>query len=121
MPAERELVAIHETVDALEKAVELKFGMHLVVHMDPVKTNDTRTRNLRENVQTIIKSIDEHYTIHDFRLSEDGKKMYFDLVIDSDIKKDAAEIGNMASQRILAVMGENIKPEIRVEFSFEQQ
>ena len=121
VPAERELVAIHETVDALEKAVELKFGMHLVVHMDPVKTNDTRTRNLRENVQTIIKSIDEHYTIHDFRLSEDGKKMYFDLVIDSDIKKDAAEIGKMASQRILAVMGESIKPEIHVEFSFEQQ
>ena len=47
--------------------------------------------------------------------------MYFDLVIDSDIKKDAAEIGKMASQRILAVMGESIKPEIHVEFSFEQQ
>lgn len=121
VPAERELVAIHNTVDALEKAVEEKFGMHLVVHIDPVKTNDIKTKNLRDNVLTVVKSIDEHYTIHDFRLSEDGKKMYFDLVIDSDIKKEAAQIGEMVSQRILAVLGDSIEPQIHVEFSFEQQ
>ncbi|MBQ3432662.1 MAG: cation diffusion facilitator family transporter [Clostridia bacterium] len=121
VPAERELVVIHETVDALEKAVEETFGIYLVVHMDPVKANDTKTKSLRDNVLTVVKSIDEHYTIHDFRLSEDGKKMYFDLVIDSDIKKEAAQIGEMVSQRILAVLGDSIEPQIHVEFSFEQQ
>jgi len=89
-----------------------------VLHIDPVDTHDSALETLKAQVLGIVQSVDEHYTVHDFRLSPQGDKMYFDLVIDSDIKKDSAKIGEIVKARILAVLGEEIEPVINVEFSF---
>ena len=121
VPQESELISIHEIIDTLEKRAEEEFGIHLVLHIDPVDTENAALETLKQQVLTVLKSVDEHYTVHDFRLSEDGTKMYFDLVIDSDIKKDAQQIGNMVQQRIKAVLGESIEPVVHVEFSFTQK
>ena len=44
--------------------------------------------------------------------------MFFDLVIDSDIEKDSAQIGEMVALRLRAVLGEEIEPIIKVEFPY---
>ncbi|MBE6819150.1 MAG: cation-efflux pump [Ruminococcaceae bacterium] len=118
VPADSDLVRTHEVIDSLEKAVGERFGISLVLHIDPVDTHDSALETLKAQVLGIVQSVDEHYTVHDFRLSPQGDKMYFDLVIDSDIKKDSAKIGEIVKARILAVLGEEIEPVINVEFSF---
>lgn len=120
VPAQSDLVSIHTTVDALEKQVREQFGIQLVLHIDPVDTENAALIQLQQNVLRIVKSVDEHYTVHDFRVSESDKQMSFDLVIDSDIKKDAAQIGEMVKQRIIAVLGDEIEPVITVEFPFSE-
>ncbi|MBR2589417.1 MAG: cation transporter [Clostridia bacterium] len=121
VPADSELVAIHDIIDALEKRVDEVFGIYLVLHIDPVDTKDVQLETLKKQVMQVLASVDEHYTAHDFRLSEDGKKMYFDLVIDSDIKKDTQHISEMVKQRIIACIGDAIEPVVHVEFSFTQK
>lgn len=121
MPGDISLSEIHTVIDKLEKAAEEAFSIQLVLHADPVETDNHDLYHLRENVVQIVKSVDEHYTIHDFRLSEDGSQMFFDLVIDSDIKKDSEKIGSMVAGKITAVLGEIPRPVIHVEFSFSQR
>ena len=118
VPADSNLVQIHEVIDRLEKSAEAQFSMQLVLHMDPVDVEDTQLEKLKRKVEMIVKSVDEHYTIHDFCLSDDGKQMFFDLVIDSDIEKDSAQIGEMVALRIRAALGEEPEPVIKVEFPF---
>ncbi|MBQ6381740.1 MAG: cation transporter [Clostridia bacterium] len=118
VPAESNLVSIHHIIDSLEQAAKERFGLDLVLHIDPVEADNQQLEALRQRVLTVVKSVDEHYTAHDFRLSEDKSKLYFDLVIDSDIKKDSDKIGEMVKARIVAALGESPEPVINVEFSF---
>ena len=118
VPADASLVAVHDVIDALEKAAGERFSLQLVLHADPLDVHDSQLETLKQQVETVIKSIDEHYTIHDFRLSHDGKQMFFDLVIDSDICEQSETIGELAALRIRAALGDSPQPVINVEFPF---
>ena len=121
VPAQCSLVEIHEVMDALEKAAGERFGIHLVLHTDPVDTQNRQLEQLKKAVETIARSMDEHYSVHDFRLSDDGEEMAFDLVIDSDIQQESEKIAQLLEQRIIAVVGEKPRAKIQVEFSFTER
>lgn len=58
----------HEIIDDLERECFERHGTRLVIHYDPVVTNDPKLDRMRTLVTAILKVRDERLSIHDFRM-----------------------------------------------------
>ena len=68
MDKDEDPLACHEIIDDLERECYQKHGIHLVIHYDPVVTNDPELDRMRQLVTAILKVKDERLSIHDFRM-----------------------------------------------------
>lgn len=94
--ADDDFLAAHETADQIERDVKKKFGIELVVHLDPIMTNDERVNSLREMMRNELISIDRCLSLHDFRVVDGPTRtnLIFDIVIPHDCKFDEEYITN---------------------------
>ncbi len=58
----------HEIIDDMERLCYQRHKIHLVIHYDPVVTDDPEMENLRQAVCCFLKQIDPCLSIHDFRM-----------------------------------------------------
>ena len=81
-------MACHARIDRMERECLKNYGTHLVIHYDPVVTNDPEVNSTKRLVNTIIKVRDSRLTIHDFRMKDDGEsvKMSFDMILPEDLR-----------------------------------
>ena len=81
-------MACHARIDRMERECLKSYGTHLVIHYDPVVTDDPEVNSTKRLVNTIIKVRDGRLTIHDFRMVDDGEsvKMSFDMVLPEDLR-----------------------------------
>lgn len=68
VPAEQDILITHDMIDNIEKQLTRELGCAATIHMDPIVTDDKLTAETRERVAQLVRSIDEHITIHDFRM-----------------------------------------------------
>ena len=78
----------HARIDRMERECLKNYGTHLVIHYDPVVTDDPEVNSTKRLVNTIIKVRDGRLTIHDFRMVDDGEsvKMSFDMILPEDLR-----------------------------------
>lgn len=98
VPHDTDVVACHEKIDLCEKLVGEKTGVNLVIHMDPIDTDDAAVTAARQTMASILKSIDQKLTLHDFRMtpaSNTRTNLIFDVVIPSHLKLSEAELNNI--------------------------
>lgn len=81
-------MACHARIDEMERECLKNYGTHLVIHYDPVVTDDPEVNSTKKLVNTIIKVRDSRLTIHDFRMVDDGEsvKMSFDMILPEDLR-----------------------------------
>lgn len=81
-------MACHARIDRMERECLKNYGTHLVIHYDPVVTDDPEVNSTKRLVNTIIKVRDSRLTIHDFRMVDDGEsvKMSFDMILPEDLR-----------------------------------
>lgn len=81
-------MACHARIDRMERECLKNYGTHLVIHYDPVVTDDPEVNSTKRLVNTIIKVRDGRLTIHDFRMKDDGEsvKMFFDMILPEDLR-----------------------------------
>lgn len=82
VPADADLLAIHDMIDHIEREMKAKHHIETVIHMDPI-VNDERTTALRAQVVQLAKEIGEELTIHDFRITAGPihTNILFDVVV----------------------------------------
>ena len=68
MDKDEDPLLCHEIIDDLERECLKKHGVHLVIHYDPVVTNDPELDRMRALVAAILRVKDERLSIHDFRM-----------------------------------------------------
>lgn len=68
VPAERDILISHDIIDNIERDFETELGIHLVIHLDPVVTEDERTNKLREQVRSLLQAVVPGASMHDFRV-----------------------------------------------------
>lgn len=68
VPAEDNVLDIHERIDDLEHKLQDILHCNAVIHMDPVMTRDEETTRLKEQVSAILSEISPDISMHDFRL-----------------------------------------------------
>ena len=83
IPAKANIIRAHEIIDALEMRISEELGVIMVIHMDPVITDDPHINALREWVTAAVSGVDESYTMHDFRITEGEERinLIFDVAV----------------------------------------
>lgn len=100
--ADGDLLSAHDTIDTIEKLTKEKFGIELVIHMDPIVTNDEKVEKNYQLVHKAIKEIDEILDIHDFRMVEGPvhTNFIFDVVIPHKYRMTEKELISEINDRI---------------------
>lgn len=95
VPHNSDIVRCHEQIDLCEKIINEKLGILLVIHMDPIDTDDETVNNAKLKMTEVLKGIDSSLSLHDFRMTPSGEKqtnLIFDVVVPSDLKLSHKEL-----------------------------
>lgn len=81
--SDRSFTEVHEIADRLERDIREKSGITLTIHTDPVDIDDNQTKECKDIVSSLIFSMNETFSLHDFRLSGCGENrtLIFDMII----------------------------------------
>lgn len=73
----------HEIIDRIERDAAKELGLFLVIHMDPLETEDQTVLKVRKKTEKAVEELDSRCSIHDFRMvkGEDQMNLIFDLVV----------------------------------------
>lgn len=96
VPANEDILAIHDSVDNAENALREKLHCDAVIHMDPIETDDSITEETRMRIASLVHEIDPAVTIHDFRMvpGPTHTNVIFDAVVPYSVQlseREAAE------------------------------
>ena len=83
VPADEDLMKSHDLIDNIEKDFKDQMNLEMVIHIDPVVTDDPEINELKEIVTQIISDIDSRLTMHDFRAvtGPTHTNLIFDIVV----------------------------------------
>jgi len=86
IPADIDIMTIHDIIDKAEREISEKFKTHLVIHMDPICVETEEVAYIRSEVEKIIKYNPVIKSMHDFRVvgHGDNQNIVFDVVVDND-------------------------------------
>ena len=100
----------HDVIDHIERECLEKFGTNLVIHYDPVSTNDLELEEMREFVEQVLVKRDERLLVHDFRMREkEGKtELMFDLVLPDTMQEEKENIRKMLEESLESAGKQNI-------------
>ena len=107
VPADGNLILLHDAVDNLEKLLRKECGCEAVIHMDPVEMNNVETNRLRTETRAILEQIDERLTLHDFRVvaGPTHTNLVFDVVVPFGFSMTDEAVRSAISERIHTLEG----------------
>ena len=119
VPANEDVLALHDEIDNVEKELREKLGCDAVIHMDPVVTDDGVTEETRRRVQTLIHCIDDAIDIHDFRMvaGPTHTNLIFDAVVPFGFRLTDQEVEQKIRSAVRALDG-NYYAVVNVERSY---
>lgn len=68
VPAKQDIMVSHDIIDNIERDFKEDLNIELVIHMDPIDTDDEKTNALRVQVEEIVQNISPELGLHDFRV-----------------------------------------------------
>ena len=94
MAAEQNVLECHDIIDTIERDFKKNFNLHMIIHYDPVVTNDPAARDLRRWISDEVKKIDPGLSIHDLRVvpGSTHTNVIFDCVVPHNLSISASEI-----------------------------
>lgn len=100
VPANLDVTEIHDTIDLIEQDVLREMGMLLVIHYDPIVTDDAHIAQLRQMTLDCVQSIDPALSIHDFRVvaGPSHTNLIFDLVTPYKFRIPDDELSRMIEE-----------------------
>lgn len=92
----------HDLIDNIEREISEGFGIQLVIHHDPVVTDDPELNELYAYVMNVVIGIDPSLTIHDFRLvrGPTHTNLIFDVVVPCGWSTPHAALADEIAARI---------------------
>lgn len=93
VPSKVDIEISHAVVDQIERDALEKLGIFLVIHMDPVETDNELAAILKKMTIDVILHLDSRLTLHDFRIVQSQARinLIFDLVVPREYTKQMRE------------------------------
>lgn len=89
IPYNMDIQEAHEIIDKAEKEISEELDLHMVIHMDPINTDDKVVIKAQSQVMEVIESFPYELSIHDFRIvgGEKHMNLVFDMVVPYDLNE----------------------------------
>ncbi len=103
IPANMDIMKAHDVIDLAEQEISKEMDIHMVIHMDPINTDDKVVQETQNRITELINEMHEELTIHDFRIvgGEEHKNLIFDLVVPFEYdEKMAKDLSNEVAREI---------------------
>lgn len=100
-----DVMVSHELVDAIEREFVTETNIILTGHLDPVVTDDPELNALREQVDALVKELDERFTMHDFRMVKGPTRtnVIFDIAVPYACCLNKGEIVEWLQKRVAEI------------------
>ena len=84
----------HAIIDDIERLCQENNRVHLVIHYDPVVTDDEEMNELKAQVAQALDEIDSRISFHDFRIvrGDTHTNLIFDVALPNDMKGREIEL-----------------------------
>lgn len=105
--AKGDILASHDLVDNIERDIRSDMGVELVIHMDPIVTDDEEVTRAWRELNKTVEQIDERLTVHDFRVvrGRTHTNLIFDVVLPFGFPLREAEVGKLIQDKITKNLG----------------
>lgn len=92
--AAQDVLVSHDLMDRIEQDFKTNTDIVLVTHLDPIVVGDPEVDSYKTEVEQIVKGMDEHFDIHDFRMVKGPThtNLIFDVAVHFDTPLSAGEI-----------------------------
>ncbi len=92
--AEADVLQMHDLIDNIERDFLQEYGLHMVIHMDPIITADEAIGDLRRQLYEKVAAIDGRLSIHDLRVvpGTTHTNLVFDCVVPHGFAMKNAEL-----------------------------
>ena len=100
--AKEDILKAHDLIDNIERDFAREFNMNLVIHLDPIITDDKEINALKVLTEHKVKTINEKLTIHDFRVvkGDTHTNLIFDVLVPVDCDIKSRELVSLIEKEI---------------------
>ncbi len=90
VPSNENIMLLHDQIDLIEEEMSEKYNVMLVIHMDPIDTDNEEVKILKGLVLDYFSKFEEKPLMHDFRIVKKSSKttVLFDVAVGFDSKLD---------------------------------
>ena len=91
-----------DVIDRIEQDIFEKYNCITTIHMDPIVVDDEEINSMKKTTEEIVKSINQEFSIHDFRMTDGGERinLIFDLVLPREGEFDKEQIRKEVQEKI---------------------
>lgn len=92
----------HDIIDDMECDAMEELNVHLVIHYDPVLTDNAHWNEMRQVVTALVAEVNPRLSIHDFRIVPGAKqeKLVFDLAVPYDLDYKNAQLQKSIQEKL---------------------
>ena len=82
MPADGDILVLHEIIDRAEHEIGDELNIPICIHMDPIVTGDEKTDEANARLSAFLQAYEEGLMLHDLRMvpGENRTNLVFDVV-----------------------------------------
>lgn len=101
---EKDLYALHDMIDNIERQIREELGILCTIHMDPIVTNDETIAALRDLVVEIAREVDPSISVHDFRMvvGDTHTNLIFDIILPYESKQTPESVKEKIAAKVMA-------------------
>lgn len=102
VPASQDIMVSHDIVDNIERDFLKDMNIHMVIHLDPVVTDDERTNLLKGKVRELLLEISPELSMHDFRVvwGQTHSNLIFDVLVPFDFQLGDEALMGLVEQKV---------------------
>ncbi len=105
VPSDGDVLELHDHIDHIERELTDRFGLHAVIHMDPIQVGNPLVDGLRELSARLAREVDPAITVHDFRITSGPlhTNLIFDVVVPYDVTLSDEQVKEALARKLAAV------------------
>lgn len=102
MDHREDVLLCHDILDDIERDALRELRVHLVIHYDPIVTDDAELNHMRALVTQAVQEIDPSLAVHDFRMvrGRQHTNLIFDLVIPFEMADQTGALKRAIDRRV---------------------
>lgn len=103
--AGQDIMVSHDIIDNIERDFLKDMDIHMVIHLDPVVTDNEQTNELMAVVKHIIRQISPDIGLHDFRVvwGITHSNLIFDIVVPFEFQWSDDELIELITKKVMEI------------------